>query len=152
MAAEGNRDLGFRPLLQVVRAIRPLDDAVPGVRPHRAAPFAGLDRKNTLVARYQEVRARLDNQGAGDFNLSSRSYGERQTERVVQITGSAGELVETRFFVDLDALVIEHMGRKDEVGEVIENRTAFVDLHTPQFMRTASREQIRTGIDRGSGE
>jgi hypothetical protein len=48
-----------------------------------------LNPKNTLVARYQDVRIDLDNQGAGDFNLVSRAYDERQTERTLQITGTS---------------------------------------------------------------
>ena len=57
--------------------------------------------RNTLVVRYQYVNASLDNQGAGDFNLASRAYNERQTEQTVQVTEtamlSARAINETRF-------------------------------------------------------
>ena len=60
-----------------------------------------LSPKNTLVVRYQDVRVALDSQGVGDFNLRSRAYDERQTERAVQVTEtamiSARALNETRF-------------------------------------------------------
>ncbi len=42
--------------------------------------------KNTLVVRYLDVRIGLDNVGAGDFNLPSRAYDERQRERTLQTT------------------------------------------------------------------
>lgn len=48
-----------------------------------------VNPKNTLVIRYQDVRITLDNQGAGGFNLVSRAYGERQTERTLQVTATA---------------------------------------------------------------
>jgi carboxypeptidase family protein len=48
-----------------------------------------LNAKNTLTARYQELRIDLNNQGAGDFSLASRAYRERQSERVAQITETA---------------------------------------------------------------
>ena len=41
------------------------------------------------MIRYQDLRTGLDNQGAGDFNLASRAYNVRQTERVLQITETA---------------------------------------------------------------
>jgi Carboxypeptidase regulatory-like domain/TonB dependent receptor len=60
-----------------------------------------LTPKNTLVARYQYVRSESDNQGAGDFNLASRAYNERQSEQAVQITETAmvnpRAINETRF-------------------------------------------------------
>lgn len=60
-----------------------------------------INDRNALVVRYQELRTGLDNQGAGDFNLASRAYNSRQTERVVQITEtatlSARTISETRF-------------------------------------------------------
>ena len=45
-----------------------------------------LNRRNTLVVRYQDLRIGLDNQGVGDFNLASRAYNEKQTERTLQVT------------------------------------------------------------------
>ena len=45
--------------------------------------------KNTLAVRYQELRAGLDNQGVGDFNLPSRAYNEKQSEHTVQVTETA---------------------------------------------------------------
>ena len=60
-----------------------------------------LTPKNTLVVRYQYVNAGLDNQGAGDFNLASRAYNERQSEQTVQVTETAmispRAINETRF-------------------------------------------------------
>jgi hypothetical protein len=48
-----------------------------------------LNRKNTLVARYQDVRLDRDNQGIGGFNLSSRAYTARQSEHTAQVTETA---------------------------------------------------------------
>lgn len=48
-----------------------------------------INQKNTLVVRYQDLQIGLDNQGVGDFNLASRAYNERQTERTLQITETA---------------------------------------------------------------
>jgi hypothetical protein len=60
-----------------------------------------LNHANTLVVRYQDLRIGLDNQGVGDFNLASRAYHEKQTERTVQITETAvmgpRSINETRF-------------------------------------------------------
>lgn len=60
-----------------------------------------LTSRNTLTARYQELRLDNTNQGAGDFNLPSRAYRERQVERVAQITETAvvstHAINETRF-------------------------------------------------------
>ncbi len=60
-----------------------------------------LTPKNSLVVRYQYVKAELDNQGAGDFNLATRAYNERQSEHAVQVTETAmispRAINETRF-------------------------------------------------------
>ncbi len=60
-----------------------------------------LNDHNALVVRYQDLHVGMDNQGAGDFNLASRAYNVRQTERVLQITGTATlsprTINETRF-------------------------------------------------------
>ncbi len=60
-----------------------------------------LSPRNTLTARYQELRVGLDNQGVGDFNLSSRAYRETQAEHTLQITETsminARAINETRF-------------------------------------------------------
>jgi len=60
-----------------------------------------INRRNTLVVRYQDLRIGLDNQGVGDFALASRAYNEKQTERTVQITETAAlspsAINETRF-------------------------------------------------------
>lgn len=60
-----------------------------------------LNSRHTLTARYQDLRIELDNQGAGDFNLPSRAYKQRQSEQVAQISETAvispGALNETRF-------------------------------------------------------
>lgn len=48
-----------------------------------------LNSKNTLTARFQELRLDFDNQGVGDFSLPSRAYQEVQTEQVAQITETA---------------------------------------------------------------
>ncbi len=45
-----------------------------------------INGHNALVVRYQDLRIGLDNVGAGDFNLASRAYNERQKERVLQLT------------------------------------------------------------------
>ena len=60
-----------------------------------------LSPKNTLAMRYLELRARLDRQGVGDFNLPSRAYDEKQSEHTVQVTETAmlspRAISETRF-------------------------------------------------------
>jgi hypothetical protein len=60
-----------------------------------------LNRKDTLVVRYQDLRIGLDNLGVGDFNLASRAYNEKQTEYTAQVTEtamiSARAINETRF-------------------------------------------------------
>ncbi len=60
-----------------------------------------LNRKNTLVVRYQDLRIGLDNLGIGDFNLASRAYNEKQTEYTAQVTETAmidaRAINETRF-------------------------------------------------------
>ncbi|HLJ49956.1 MAG TPA: carboxypeptidase regulatory-like domain-containing protein [Bryobacteraceae bacterium] len=48
-----------------------------------------INERNALTIRYQDLHIGLDNQGAGDFNLASRAYNARQTERLLQITESA---------------------------------------------------------------
>ena len=48
-----------------------------------------LNRKNTLVMRYQDVRIQRDNQGTGDFNLPTRAYDSRQSEHTMQATETA---------------------------------------------------------------
>ena len=60
-----------------------------------------LNPRNALALRYQDLGINLDNQGIGDFNLASRAYNERQTDRTVQITETAmispRAIDETRF-------------------------------------------------------
>ena len=60
-----------------------------------------IDPGNTLVVRYQYVNAGLDNLGAGDFNLASRAYNQKQSEHSAQITETAmlspRAITETRF-------------------------------------------------------
>src|SRR5258708_3584435 len=60
-----------------------------------------INTRNTLAVRYQDLRIALDNQGAGDFNLASRAYNERQSERIAQITETSAvsprAINETRF-------------------------------------------------------
>ncbi len=60
-----------------------------------------LNSRNTLTARYQDLRIELDNLGAGDFSLPSRAYKQRQSEQVAQISETAvispRALNETRF-------------------------------------------------------
>jgi hypothetical protein len=48
-----------------------------------------LDRRNTLVVRYQDVRIAQDNQGIGSFNLASRAYNATQAEHTAQVTETA---------------------------------------------------------------
>ena len=48
-----------------------------------------INPRNALVLRYQDLHIGLENLGAGDFNLASRAYDERQTERVIQLTETA---------------------------------------------------------------
>jgi hypothetical protein len=68
-----------------------------------ASPRAdyAIGSKTTLAARYQILRIALENQGAGDFNLASRAYDERQSDQLAQVTlteaMSARSLNETRF-------------------------------------------------------
>src|SRR5258708_11113445 len=45
-----------------------------------------INTRNTLMVRYQDLRIGLDNQGVGDFNLASRAYNERQSERLGQVS------------------------------------------------------------------
>jgi carboxypeptidase family protein len=60
-----------------------------------------INQSNSLTVRYQELRIGLDNQGVGDFNLSSRAYNQRQSEHVLQTietaTINAHAINETRF-------------------------------------------------------
>lgn len=60
-----------------------------------------LSPSNTLVARYRFVRSTKDNQGIGQFNLSSQGYNENDTEHVAQLTDtqviSNRTVNETRF-------------------------------------------------------
>lgn len=60
-----------------------------------------INSKNTLAVRYQELRIRLNDIGAGDFNLPSRAYDEWTTNRIVQATETAvfspKAISETRF-------------------------------------------------------
>jgi len=48
-----------------------------------------INPKNTLVARYVELRTSFDNMGVGDFSLPSRAYNQTQSEHTVQITETA---------------------------------------------------------------
>lgn len=48
-----------------------------------------LNAKNTLVARYQDVRIESDKEGIGAFNLASRAYDQKVTEHTAQITETA---------------------------------------------------------------
>jgi hypothetical protein len=48
-----------------------------------------INRRNSLTVRYQELHIGFDNQGAGDFNLPSRAYNERQADRTLQGTETA---------------------------------------------------------------
>jgi hypothetical protein len=76
--------------------------AAPQVRTS-IAPRAdiALGPRNTLTARYQDLRIEYDNQGVGDFSLPSRAYRERQTEQTMQLTETATlsprAINETRF-------------------------------------------------------
>lgn len=45
--------------------------------------------KHTVSARFQNLTSAYENQGVGNFNLPSRAYRERATDRVAQITGTA---------------------------------------------------------------
>jgi len=60
-----------------------------------------LSSRHTLMARYQELRIGLDNQGIGDFSLATRAYREEQAEHTLQITETAmlspRAINETRF-------------------------------------------------------
>jgi Carboxypeptidase regulatory-like domain len=60
-----------------------------------------LSKNNTLVARYRFVQSVKDNQGIGQFSLSSQGYNETDTENVAQITDtqviSSRTVNETRF-------------------------------------------------------
>ena len=48
-----------------------------------------INARHSLTVRFQDVRLKYDNQGAGDFNLASRAYNERQSEQSVQATETA---------------------------------------------------------------
>jgi hypothetical protein len=60
-----------------------------------------INQKNTLVARYQDVRISQNDQGAGGFYLPSRAYNEKQVENTAQISETAvislRAINETRF-------------------------------------------------------
>jgi hypothetical protein len=60
-----------------------------------------INTRNALMVRYQDLRIGLDNQGVGDFNLASRSYNSRESDRLIQITETATisprAINETRF-------------------------------------------------------
>ena len=48
-----------------------------------------LSTHNTLTLRYQNTRSNLDHQGAGGFNLASRTYNTRNSENTLQATETA---------------------------------------------------------------
>uniref|UniRef100_Q020N4 Cna B domain protein n=1 Tax=Solibacter usitatus (strain Ellin6076) TaxID=234267 RepID=Q020N4_SOLUE len=54
-----------------------------------------INPSNTLVARFQYNRMSFDNQGIGSFNLSSKAYDQRNTEKTLQLTETA--VVSPRF-------------------------------------------------------
>ncbi|MBI1898138.1 MAG: carboxypeptidase regulatory-like domain-containing protein [Acidobacteria bacterium] len=60
-----------------------------------------INEKNTLVVRYQDVRANLENEGVGGFSLRSRAYNQTRVENTAQITETATigprAINETRF-------------------------------------------------------
>ena len=48
-----------------------------------------LNAQNTLTLRYQYTRMGSDNQGVGNYSLSSTGYNQRTTENTVQATEAA---------------------------------------------------------------
>ena len=48
-----------------------------------------INTNNTLVVRYQNTRNEQDNQGIGDYSLSTQAYNARSTENSLQITETA---------------------------------------------------------------
>ena len=70
----------------------PVNQALPAPQ-HRTSLNPRLDYainpKHSLTLRFQDLRLNYDNQGAGDFNLASRAYNERQSEQTVQATETA---------------------------------------------------------------
>ncbi len=60
-----------------------------------------INSKNTLVGRYQHTSISLDNQGVGEYNLTSRAYNQGETENTAQLTETAvlspRAINETRF-------------------------------------------------------
>ena len=60
-----------------------------------------INTNNNLTTRYQNTRAELDKEGAGNFNLASRAFNQTESENTVQATEtmvvSAKAVNETRF-------------------------------------------------------
>jgi len=54
-----------------------------------------INANNTLVARFQYNRMSFDKQGIGNFNLASKAYDQRNTEKTLQLTETA--VVSPRF-------------------------------------------------------
>ncbi len=54
-----------------------------------------INASNTLVARFQYNRMSFDKQGTGNFNLASKAYDQRNTEKTLQLTETA--VVSPRF-------------------------------------------------------
>ncbi len=87
-----HRQIGENALIQAATPEGRVNDAVSAPQT-RTSVTPRIDfapgRRHTVAVRYQEIRAALDNQGVGDFNLPSRAYREMRGEQVAQLTETA---------------------------------------------------------------
>jgi hypothetical protein len=87
-----HRRIGENALIQATTLDGRISEGVPA--PQRRTSVAprvdlAITPKHTVSARFQNLTSEYENEGVGNFNLPSRAYGERETTRVAQITGTA---------------------------------------------------------------
>ncbi len=87
-----HRRIGENALIQATTLDGRISEGVPAPQSRTSVTprvdFA-ITPKNTISARFQNLTSEYDNQGVGNFNLPSRGYRERASERVAQITATA---------------------------------------------------------------
>jgi hypothetical protein len=87
-----HRDIGENALIQATTLDGRISEGVPAPQSRTSVTpriDVALSRRNTLSARYQDLTSSFDNLGVGDYNLPSRAYAERQSERLAQVTETA---------------------------------------------------------------
>jgi hypothetical protein len=86
-----HRRIGENALIQATTLDGRISEGVPAPQSRTSVTpridFA-ITPKNTLNARFQNLTSAYDNQGVGNFNLPSRAYRERASERLAQITAT----------------------------------------------------------------